>query len=67
MKEVVAYRNSLDVRTDKDLIIALDRVVDVVQNHLYHAYLGEYPSFCIDLYQPSAYWERVASLNSCLP
>ncbi len=44
LKEVITYRNSLDKRADKDLIIALDRVVDVVQNHLYHAYLGKHMS-----------------------
>ncbi len=41
---MITYRNSLDKRADKDLIIALDRVVDVVQNHLYHAYLGKLTS-----------------------
>uniref|UniRef100_A0A5K3EQC5 Pro-interleukin-16 n=2 Tax=Mesocestoides corti TaxID=53468 RepID=A0A5K3EQC5_MESCO len=39
LKEVVAYRNSLDNQKNKDLVVALDRVVDVMQSHLYHAYL----------------------------
>ncbi|VDL59914.1 unnamed protein product [Hymenolepis diminuta] len=29
----------MDARNERDLVLALDRVVDVVQNHLYHAYL----------------------------
>ncbi|VDM34282.1 unnamed protein product [Hydatigera taeniaeformis] len=39
LREITAFRDGLDKRTDRELIAALDRVVEVVQNHFYHAYL----------------------------
>lgn len=41
--EIIAYKNGLDRQRDKDLIEALDRVVEVVRTHLYHAFLGRSP------------------------
>nr|CDS20262.1 disks large 3 [Echinococcus granulosus] len=39
LREIIDFRDGLDKRTDKELIAALDCVVEVMQNHLYHAYL----------------------------
>ncbi|VDK36191.1 unnamed protein product [Taenia asiatica] len=39
LREIIAFRDGLDKRTDGELVAALDRVVEVVQNHFYHAYL----------------------------
>ncbi|KAL5109129.1 hypothetical protein TcWFU_006778 [Taenia crassiceps] len=39
LREIIAFRDGLDKRTDRELVAALDRVVEVVQNHFYHAYL----------------------------
>ncbi|KAM3187861.1 hypothetical protein ACTXT7_001457 [Hymenolepis weldensis] len=60
LKEIIAYRDGLDARNERDLVLALDRVVDVVQNHLYHAYLAM--KWHTDLFTGSASGEKGESL-----